>query len=278
MRSRPVLAALAVTALAATAALPAYATPAARSSSVPSSVSSVARPAPPGFHAAVVRAARGHAYTSVVPRASAGSRPIPGSQVSTDLPTRIELQSELVTIPYTVTVPTSSVRDPGVEIALAVGRQGQLVVDTFTAGTPGQTTFTGAVTVPITAVNDLGAGAWVVAYGSVSADRATVAGFATTVKIRSLLGESVTRRGSDVEVFGAAKAFDGRTSYLARAGARVYVQRYAGDGRYVNVATALTDARGHIDVSVHIPWRVGIRLYTPDTTDVFGAATAPAAV
>lgn len=82
----------------------------------------------------------------------------------------------------------------------------------------------------------------------------------------------VSRRGSTVRVVGAAKVFTG-TGYAARPGLRVGVDRYAGNGKYVRVATVATDRLGHLDVSVRIPWTVGIRLTDADTSTVFGAVT-----
>ena len=273
---------LAVLALTATATLAAVTVqPATAGSAVPThlpSASAATRShpvAPPAFERAVRAAAAGRARVTLGAPVAAGSRPI-GNGVTTDLPTRIELGADLVRVPYTVVVPTASIKDPGVEIALLVddgSDSGQIVLDSFTEGTAGQTTFRGALTVPTTAIDHFGTGAWVVAYGSVSGNDAKGATTETVVKIRSLLGEAVSRRGSSIRVAGAAKVFAGSGQYVARPNIRVGVDRYAGNGKYVRLATVTTDRLGHIDLTVRIPYRVGIRLTTADTGEVFGAVT-----
>lgn len=279
---RRALAAFALTATAALAAVSAQPATAASSvrSGVPSAAATRSRPvAPPAFRHALLAAA-GHAQVTVGSPVAAAVRPI-GNGVSTDLPTRVSLGADLVRVPYTVVVPTGSVRDPGVEIGLVVGTSGgtgALVLDSFTVGTAGQTTFRGALTVPSRAVVRLGNAAWVVAYGSVSGTTAKAAATGTVVKVTSLLGESVTRRGDSVRVVGATKIFAGGTSYTARPGIRVGVDRYAGNGRYVRLATVFTDRLGHLDVTVRISFRAGIRLTTADTGAVFGAVTPIRAV
>lgn len=278
---RRALAAFALTATAALAAVSAQPATAASSvrSGVPSAAATRSRPvAPPAFHRALLAA--GHTRVTVGAPVAAGVRPI-GNGVSTDLPTRVSLGTDLVRVPYTVVVPTGSVRDPGVEIGLVVGTSGgtgALVLDSFTVGTAGQTTFRGALTVPSRAVVRLGNAAWVVAYGSVSGTTAKAAATGTVVKVTSLLGEAVTRRGGSVRVVGAAKIFAGGTTYIARPGVRVGVDRYAGNGRYVRLATVSTDRLGHLDVTVRISFRAGIRLTTADTGAVFGAVTPIKAV
>lgn len=95
----------------------------------------------------------------------------------------------------------------------------------------------------------------------------------TVVKPRSLLGEGVTRQGSAIHVAGAAKGDAGDGDHLARPGVRVGIDRYAGNDRHVRPAAVTTDRLGHLDVTVRIPYRVGIRLTTADSGEVFGAVT-----
>lgn len=277
---RRVLAALALTATAAmgaVAAEPATAVPASSGSHL-SSVATRSRPtAPRAFHRALVAAGRARAGAGAP--AAAGFRSI-GNGVSTDLPSRVSLGSDLVRVPFTIVVPTGSVNDPAIEIGLLIGNTAdtaQLVLDSFIEGTAGQTTFRGALTVPSGAVRLFGSASWVIAYGSASSDTARTAATGTTVKITSILGESLTRRGDAIRVVGAAKVFDG-LGYVARPGIRVGIDRYAGNGRYVRLATVTTDSRGHLDVTVRVSFRVGIRLTTADTADVFGAVTPTTAV
>lgn len=273
---RRVLAALALTAAVGTVvAQPATAAPAGTHLST---LATRSRPtAPPAFHRALLAA--GRARTAVGAPVVAGFRSI-GGGVSTDLPSRVALSADLVRVPFTVVVPTGSVKDPAIEIQLIVGdtgTSGQLVLDSFIEGTAGQTTFRGALTVPSDTVRFFGDASWDIAYGGVSNSKVGYAATRTVVKVNSLLGESVTRRGDAVRVTGATKVFDGGR-YAARPGVRVGVDRYAGKGRYIRVATVTTDRLGHLDVTVRIPWQVGIRLTTADTAVVFGAVTAVKAV
>lgn len=280
-RLTAVLALTATGALALVGAQPASAAAPAAAAGHPGAVSARSHPAPPpGYHRALL-AAVGRATVTLgrpVPSA-AGVRPI-GGGVSSDLPTRLAVGSGLVRVPYTVIVPTAKVRDPAVDIALGAvaGKTAIIESETFVIGTPGQTTFRGVITIPISAIRVLGKSVWAVAYGSAaSSDPTGSAALPVTVKTNSLLGEAVTRRGSTVRVVGAAKAFT-VAGYAARAGLRVGIDRYAGNGKYVRLATVTTDRLGHLDVSVRIPWRVGIRLTDADTNTVFGAITPSKAI
>lgn len=293
MVSRPVftaVTALTAAALAGVVALPAHAATGSRSHptavSAPASatapnsaaMASTKRPVPKPFHDALVRAARHGVKSARTVTTAAGVRPI-GASVSTDLPTRIEIGSPILFTDYTVKVPTSLYLQPAVAIALADAR-GNLVVSSFLVGTRGQTAFSGSIAVPARALSTIGAAQWIVIYGE--ADTTSVnlptAQLGTTIKLRSLLAEKVTRRGDRVDVFGATRAYSpGSDSYIPRFGARVTVQRWAGDG-WQNLTTLRTDSHGHIATSIRIPWRVGIRLVSPDEPLAFGAASASASV
>ena len=289
MLSRPILTALTAAALAGAVALPAHA--ATGSLSHPSSAPAASlshpataapavtnRPVPKPFHDALVRAARRGVKSARTFTTAAGVRPI-GAGVSTDLPTRIEIGSPVLFTDYTIKVPTSSYSQPAVAIALADARD-NLVVASFVVGTQGQTDFSGSIAVPNQALSTIGAAQWIVIYGEADtgSDNLPTAQLGTTIKLRSLLAEKVSRRGDYVDVFGATRAYSpGSDSYLPRFGARVTVQRWAGDG-WKNLTTLRTDSHGHIATSIRIPWRVGIRLVSPDEPLVFGAASASASV
>lgn len=295
--SRPVVAAVASTALIGAIALPAQAAathPATTQAAVthtagPSaSITTRSHPGPKPFRDAVVRAAEGGlgaagptASTSTTASTSrprpAGVRPI-GSNVSTDLPTRVVLGGPALYTPYTVTVPTASFTRPAVQIGL-VNTRGQLVWQTFTAGTRGQTTFSGSVAVPIATVGEPGAGRWIVVYGEADSqsDNLPTAQLGTTIKLRTLLARHLTRRGPDIRVFGALKQYDFSLVYSPRQTVPVAVQRWSTRG-WITVRTVRTDVNGHIDTTVRIPWKVGIRLSTPDSSAYFGAVTASASV
>lgn len=286
MSSHPILATLVAAGLSTVVALPAHATPSVSSVPTGSSTTSAAtasvatrtRPAPKPFRDSLLRAARRGVGGATHLRPAAGVRPI-GSGVSSDLPTRIEIGGPVVLTSYSVNTPTASYAKPAVLIGLA-DAQGNLVVTTFVVGTRGQTNFSGAVAIPDQAVGTLGTGQWVVVYGEAdtNSDNLPTAELATTIKLRSLLAERLTRSGEYVDVFGAAKAYSEQSdSYLPRFGQPVTVQRWAGNG-WLNLTTVRTDSRGHIATRLHIPWRVGIRLVTQDTPLVFGAASASASI
>ncbi len=284
--SRPVVAAVASTALIGAIALPAQAVTthaATTHAAAPSaSVAMRSHPAPKPFHDALVRAAErgvgaaGTTATTSRPQAD-GVRPI-GSNISTDLPTRVVLGGPELYTPYTVTVPTASFTRPAVQIGL-VNTRGQLVWQTFTAGTRGQTTFSGSVVVPIATVGEPGPGRWVVVYGEADSqsDNLPTAQLGTTIKLRTLLARHLTRRGPDIRVFGALKQYDFSLVYSPRQTVPVAVQRWSTRG-WITVRTVRTDVNGHIDTTVRIPWKVGIRLSTPDSSAYFGAVTASASV
>jgi len=278
--SRPVRSAVAALALAGAVAVPAQAADA-HPLSVPTRVSaSTPTPDPAPFHEALLHAARSAASTGApggttglgaAPR-SAGIRPI-GSGVSTDLPTRVDIGNPFIVTSYTVRVPTSGYRRPAVQVAL-VSARGDLVWQTFTAGAAGQTAFRGTVTVPAGAVGEPGAFRWVVIYGEADtqSDNLPTAALGTTIKLRTLLAQQLTRRSSDIRVFGALKQYDFSLRYSPRETVRVVVQRWSTSG-WITVGTARTDVNGHIDTRVHIPWTVGLRLYTLNTGAYFGAVT-----
>jgi len=281
-RLTAVLAMTATGALALVGAQPATAAPAITAGH-PTAVGASSHPAPPpGYHRALLAAAGRATVTPGRPVLSAaGVRPI-GQGISTDLPSRLAVASDLVRVPYTVIVPTSEFQDPAVDIGLGtvVGRTAIIESETFVVGTPGQTTFRGIFTVPISAISALGGSVWAVGYGSATGGVAGHgAALPVTVKTNSLLGEAVTRRRSTVRVIGTAKVFTGAgAGYAARPGLRVGIDRYAGNGKYVRLAVVTTDRLGHLDVSIRVPWRVGIRLTDADTNTVFGAVTPLTAI
>lgn len=282
MSSRPVLrSSVAVVTLAVAAALAGVtatsaqaAAPATAPVAAPSAAGARSIPAPRAFHDAVRGTARQAGRAGSTSVAPAGVHPI-GRGVSTDLPTRVEVGAPQVTVPYTVVVPTGSLPQPTIDVALVVGN-GDLVVEAATVGVAGQTRFTGAVTFPQSALTDLGDASWVVLYGDKKGNSVQGAALATTVKLRSLLSARVSRSGNQVSVFGATRVWAG-AGYQPRVGTRVSVQRWNGQG-WVTIASRSTDSRGHISATLRIPFRVGIRLTVRDTGIVFGASTAQAVV
>lgn len=283
--SRPARSVVVALALTGAIAVPAQAADA-HPLSVPTQVSATTpKPTPAPFHEALLRAAHLAAPTGAPGGTTglgsglrpAGVRPI-GSGVSTDLPTRVEIGSPFLITSYTVRVPTSGYRRPAVQVAL-VSARADLVWQTFTAGAAGQTSFSGTVTVPAGAVGEPGAFRWVVIYGEADtrSNDLPTAQLGTTIKLRTLLAQQLQRRGSDIRVFGALKQYDFSLRYSPRETVRVVVQRWSTSG-WIAVGTARTDVNGHIDTTVRIPWKVGLRLYTPDTGAYFGAVTPGAVV
>jgi len=231
------------------------------------------RPVPHAYHAAMLSAARTGAATAPGAVRGAGLRQV-AAGVSTDLPSRVEVRSLYVTVPYTVTVPTSAEDAPAVDLAL-VDVSGDLVVESFVVGRSGQTTFTGSLTLPSSQLASVGAGRWLLGYGSATHLQTEPVPVPTTMKAGSLLGERVTRTGDVVSVAGALKVWVPYLGYGAHAAQRVYVQRWTSAG-WQTIATATTDLDGHVALSRHVPFRVGIRLTTRDTATSFGASTAQA--
>lgn len=283
--ARPVRSTVAALALTGAIALPAQAAGAHPLSAPTQASATTPKPTPAPFQRALLRAAHSVVATATpggstgpgaAPR-SAGIRPI-GSGVSTDLPTRVEIGNPFIVTSYTVRVPTSGYRRPAVQVAL-VSARGALVWQTFTPGAAGQTSFSGTVTVPAGAVGEPGAFRWVVIYGEADtrSDNLPTAALGTTIKLHTLLAQQLQRRGSDIRVFGALKQYDFSLRYSPRTTVRVEVQRWSTSG-WIAVRTLGTDVNGHIDTTVHIPWTVGLRLYTPDTGAYFGAVTAGVAV
>ncbi len=267
---RSVHAVLAATAVTGAFALTAQAAPSAAAAPVVTAPVATSRPVPAPFADALATAARrGVGAATQLPVAS-GVRPI-GAGVSTDLPTRIEIQDPGIYFSYVVRVPTGSIASPAIAIALATA-DGSFVLNSYTAGTRGQSTYSGALGAPISAVRQLGSAQWIVSYGA-SGGVPTTASLGTTIKLRSLLGQQLSRSGTTVRVFGSAKDYAGDAdAFLPRVGRPVTIQRWSRTG-WLNLRTVRTDSRGHISASLQIPWKVGIRLVTPDTQAVFGAAT-----
>lgn len=98
------------------------------------------------------------------------------------------------------------------------------------------------------------------------------------VRARSLAGVAVSRSGSKVHVFGAVKAYDAtHRTFPAWSGHPVQIQRWTAHG-WAPLRTLRADRRGHVDLTVRIPWRVGLRLVSPKTSTVAGAVSTSAVV
>ncbi len=268
----------AITALAALgAATPALAaTPAAGTTTATPSTASTPRPVPPRIRALLRAEAERASHHATAPRA-AGLRPIPGTTVSTDLPSRVEIGGPTINTVFRTTVsrPTTGYVDPVGVVGLFIGGDRDFASELLVHLPAGQRTFAGALATRDSNFTRLGAGLWstgIVPYEGEGADSIQLGTVPVTVKLRSLLGQRVTRAGSTVAVFASTKTYDGDGIYRAAAGRTVYVQRYTANG-WQTLRTLTADRNGHIDTRVTIPYRAAIRVTTRDTATTFGAIT-----
>lgn len=197
-------------------------------------------------------------------------RPAPAPFTATTLPDRVAIGSPVVAVPFTAWFAPES-DNSAVDVGLTY------LGDFQRATGPTQYRVDGRVTVQAEKVERFGPTAWRLTRTSRHGSGVTV-DQPTRVGLQSLLGQSVTRTGNRVRVVGALKGYDiASDSFPARPSTPVAIQRYSSSG-WVTVATIATDRLGHLDRTLDIPWRVGIRLSTPDATWRFGATTASTVV
>lgn len=239
------------------------------------------RPVPARVRAKVAgELARARRSQSRGPRTS-GYRPIPDSTVSTNLPSRLEIGGPSIAGEFDTGVSRSTagnVDSIGV-VVLADASEEDNAPYAFNYGVDlpaGQQRFSGYFYVNADAIATLGTGYWItgIAEDNDTTDHDQYAELPVVIKLRSLLGQQVTRDGSTVHVFGSAKSYVGGTEYAPWVGQRVAVQRYTAQG-WRNVTVLRTDRRGHVETDLHLPYRASLRLTDADTDTTFGAATAP---
>jgi len=212
--------------------------------------------------------------------AAAGFRHIPGTPVSTDLPSRLEIGSDSIELTFRTSVSgsTADYDNPLGLVVLADASEDEdapLPVATGFHLTPGQTGFTGLLAFNTGAIEVLGKGYWatgITENGDSDHFRVQEAAVPVVIKLHSLLGQQVTRSGDTVTVFGSAKAYAGDEEYTPRVGQKVAVQRYTANG-WQNVLVTRTDSHGHINARIHLPYRAALRITTADTDTTFGATT-----
>lgn len=232
---------------------------------------------PPRLRARVLDQVASRPASSATPRA-AGFRPVAGTPVRTDLPSRIAVGAPAVTMPFHTSVSgsTDGYPDPVGFVSLIVA--GDYTSDLTIRLAPGQRSFAGSMRMSDRSfLAALGTGYWATGIGADQGeggdDDIQSAVVPVTVKLRSLLAQHVTRTGSAVEVFAATRTYAGDGRYLPVAGRTVYVQRYTSAG-WRTVRTLATDRRGHVDTRIDLPYRVDVRVVTRDDRSTFGAVTS----
>ena len=258
---------------------------AAGTSSVPpaaADATATGRPVPPALLRALRRAAaaRADAVRTGGPQAprgvrASGIRPIPGSTLSTDLPTRIEVGTSITAIRFTIATPNDFREPIGVVTLLD---DDQMLTQVAMYGTrPGQSTYRGAVAMDERTLTTRGTATWVFGVfdeADPSGEAGQIGFLDTTVKLRSLLAHVVTRDGDVVHLVGAAKSYSHDELYIAYPAHPVHLQRWTTNG-WATIRTLRTDPLGHVSAAVRIPFTVGLRLWSPDTPTTFGAVTVP---
>jgi hypothetical protein len=95
----------------------------------------------------------------------------------------------------------------------------------------------------------------------------------TSLRLHSLLGLGAVRAGEWIMVSGSARAYHSVLNTYKPWNARpVLVQRWNGQS-WTTLQTVDTDPNGNFATSLRIPWKVGIRLVTDDTTKIWGATS-----
>jgi len=104
-----------------------------------------------------------------------------------------------------------------------------------------------------------------------------VATLPTDFRAHSMLGLAASRRDAKrIDIHGSLRAYHTvEERYVWWTNRTVAVQRWSSSG-WLTLKTVHTDAHGNLDTSVSIPWRVGLRLATPDTPEIWGASSRPA--
>ena len=274
--------ALAAAVLAGVLALPGVATAATPEAGRPPAAGTTAagRPAPPALVRALLRAAAARDRGAPAPGAAraSGIRPIPGSTLSTDLPTRIEVGTSITAIRFTIATP-NDFQDP-IGVVTLLDDDHMLTQVGMYGTRPGQSTYRGAVAIDERTLTTRGLATWVFGVfdeADPSGEAGQVAFLDTTVKLRSLLAHSVTRDGDVVHLVGAAKSYTHDDQYAAYASHPLYLQRWTATG-WATIRTLRTDRLGHVSAAVRIPFTAGLRLWSPDTPTTFGAVTVPTVV
>lgn len=207
----------------------------------------------------------GAAPTVAVTR-SATAVPMVGVVSSTTLPSRVEVGSDITTVPFTVTttVPAISVI---VRLRNYAGKETASV--TVTNGVE-STKFSGRISFSDTALPSLGAYTFNVQPLVRNQPNLLSTDVQTTIKVHTLLGLApLTRSGNVIGVVGSLRIYDTiRHTYLRWTGRPVQLQRYSSDG-FVTIKPLTSDRYGDVHTTVSIPFRVGLRLVTPETPTAF---------
>jgi len=236
----------------------------------------ITRAVPPAVARAIARAAAARfARSASTGLASTGLRLVPGTTVSTDLPTRIAVGTSITVVRFTVASPNDYRAPIGVVTLLD---NDHLLTQVGVYGTaPGQTTYRGALGMDERTLSTRGTATWILGVfdeADPTGEAGQIAFLDTTVKLRSLLAQSVTRTGDIINLAGATKAYVADEHYAAYPSHRLYLQRWTKTG-WATIRDLQTDRLGHVAAQIRIPFRTGLRLWSPDSPTTFGAVTAP---
>lgn len=205
------------------------------------------------------------------------SPPGPDSEItSTNVPTHIEVGTRPVVIHDTVTT-----RDPATAVEVTLthptkpGQKPEIIVGQDLGGGPA-TSFAGQLFFTAAQIPGWGRQYWefVAALPMHNYD----AQLPVEVRQHSLLAMSTHRAGSTVTVDGSARQLSpALTSWVAWPDTAVHVQRWSQTG-WITVAAVTTDSHGNLTRTLHIPWRVGLRLIDTATPTSWGQTTPATAV
>lgn len=255
---------------------PAGATPPVGRRSATAGIGTV-RPVPPAVTRTILGAFAARGARRGQARLS-GVRPIPGTTLSTDLPTRIEVGTSITVVRFTISTPNDFRKPIGVVTLLD---DDHLLTQVGIDGTaPGQATYRGALAMDERTLTTRGIATWVLGVfdeADQTGEAGQIAFLQTTVKLRSLLAQSVTRRGDVVDLVGAAKVYTHDEAYAAYPSHTIYLQRWTKTG-WATIRTLRTDHLGHVTTQLRVPFTAGLRLWSPDAPTAFGAVTARAVV
>lgn len=193
------------------------------------------------------------------------------ARITGTVPARVAVGSSSTRVPWTV---RASVPTVAVSMSVANIDTGRPVVSSTAQTSPAQRTVTSWTTLPTSALRSWGTHRWTAR----SLDTGASTSGNVDIRDRSLLGMAISRSAAGVRVFGAAKFYDlAPSTYRPLANRTVRVQRWSAAG-WIPVTSAQTDRSGHIELTISVSWRIGLRLVSSDSASIFGATSSAAAI